>query len=55
MPRANQDAMDDSNRLLKKASCLFQNTHRIKCDFFHAPKIHDLAVMDFADTSLYRV
>jgi hypothetical protein len=41
--------------LLKKASCLFQHTHRIKCDFSYAPKINDIEVIDFADTSVYRV
>jgi hypothetical protein len=40
--------------LLKKASCLFQHTHRIKCDFSYAPKINALTGIDFADTSLYR-
>jgi hypothetical protein len=40
--------------LLKKASCLFQHTHRIKCDFSYAPKINALTGIDFADTSMYR-
>jgi hypothetical protein len=44
-----------SSNLLKKASCLFQHTHRIKCDFSYAPKINDLTAIDFADTSMYRV
>ena len=33
-------------RLLKKASCLVQNTQRIKCDFYFAPKFRCLAFMN---------
>jgi len=42
------------NRLLKKASCLFQNTKREKCHFLFPHKVNDLAVVDFDKTSLFR-
>ncbi|MEX2962160.1 hypothetical protein [Microbulbifer sp. TYP-18] len=42
------------SRLLKKASCLFQNTKSEKCEFHFSPKINDLDVVDFAGTSIFR-
>jgi hypothetical protein len=45
---------DPSNRLLKKASCLFQNSTTKKCDFYLSHKINDLTVIDFAGTSVFR-
>ncbi len=42
------------NRLLKKASCLFQNTKSEKCDFHFSPKINDLGFADFAEISIFR-
>jgi len=39
--------------LLKKASCLFQNAKREKCDFLFSYKINDLAVADFDKTSMF--
>jgi hypothetical protein len=40
--------------LLKKASCLYQNTECKKCDFWVPPETNDLAVMDFAGTAMFR-
>ncbi len=40
-----------SSWLLKKASCLFQNTRSKNCDFCFSHKINDLTVIDFAGTS----
>jgi len=40
-----------SNRVLKKASCLFQNTKTKKCGFYFSHEINDLLVVDFARTS----
>jgi len=40
-----------SSRLLKKASCLFQNTKSKNCDFYFSHEINDLPVVDLARTS----
>ncbi|MEX2962574.1 hypothetical protein [Microbulbifer sp. TYP-18] len=42
------------SRLLKKASCLFQNAKSEKCNFHFSPKINDLGIADFAGTSMFR-
>jgi len=42
------------NSLLKKASCLFQNTKREKCDFLFSHKIYDFAAVHFDKTSMFR-
>jgi hypothetical protein len=39
------------SRLLKKASCLFQNTKSKKCDFYCSHEINEASVADFAGTS----
>jgi len=40
------------SRLLKKASCLFQNTKSKKCDFYFSCEINGLPVADFVRTSM---
>jgi hypothetical protein len=48
------DRSQHISRLLKKASCLCQNAKSKKCDFYFSHKIKGLALLDFAETSLFR-
>jgi hypothetical protein len=47
-------ALAPDSRLLKKASCLFQNKKSKNCDFCFSYKINDSGVIDFAGISIYR-
>jgi len=43
-----------SNRLLEKASCLFQNTKSKNRNFYFSREINDLSIANVVGTSMYR-